>query len=298
MCHNCDLLVFVDASGDDGFKFASERGKGSSRVFAVAVLMLDGNRVPAAEEALLEIKKLAGVRPTDEIKFTTVRRSSKRAAILRRLFAIDCRLIFWVAIKERIDDPELRDPSKKLLLQMVQAFPVSSIPEQIPNTFAGNIRVYIDRQKMVGDEKGIQRYIDQMLHSGRTVSSGHVPKMETTFEDSRRVKLIQLADLFSGYVREFFENLNADSLSYQCRSCNPNRVLCKYGRTKTIPPQLRPLSRIAKLLARDDNLLFLRGLTLFPLDLMYDYWPIQCLVGKTGPQRAGKRAARWAKRRP
>jgi hypothetical protein len=62
------MLVFIDDSGDPGFKL----DKGSSRYFVVACVIFDDNL--DAEEAALKIKRLRrtlGWRNEQEFKFNT-----------------------------------------------------------------------------------------------------------------------------------------------------------------------------------------------------------------------------------
>ena len=91
-----DYYAYVDASGCDGFNF-KENGQGSTRCFVATVLFVKAEDEKYNQGLLLDIKKLVGSKPWQEVKSTTVRRHKKRDEIFEILSRVKGSLISYVA---------------------------------------------------------------------------------------------------------------------------------------------------------------------------------------------------------
>ena len=67
---NYDYVMYVDASGDDGFKFE----KDSSICYCAAALLVKQEDISHNLAILEQIKKIVGCKATDEVKYSKIRR--------------------------------------------------------------------------------------------------------------------------------------------------------------------------------------------------------------------------------
>ena len=112
------MLVFIDDSGDAGFKL----DKGSSKHFVIACVIFDDNL--DAEEAALIIKRLRRSlhwRDDHEFKFNKTSKAI-RLAFLNEVKGCKFRIRAIVADKSTIRSPELRTSKNKFYNYMVPSF--------------------------------------------------------------------------------------------------------------------------------------------------------------------------------
>lgn len=110
------MLVFVDDSGDPGFKFDS----GSSKFFVIACVVFDDNL--DAEEAALKIKRLRRSlkwRDDHEFKFNKTSKDI-RMAFLREVRDCNFRIRAIIADKPMIRSAELRRNKNKFYNYMIK----------------------------------------------------------------------------------------------------------------------------------------------------------------------------------
>jgi len=102
------MLIFVDDSGDPGFKLE----KGSSRYFVIAMVIFDDNL--EAEKTALEIKKLKrdlGFPDETEFKFSKSRNEVKKR-FLSTVSVSNFRIRCLVVDKKLVYSHELRNNKK------------------------------------------------------------------------------------------------------------------------------------------------------------------------------------------
>ncbi len=274
-----DYYAYVDASGCDGFNF-KENGQGSTRCFVATVLFVKAEDEKYNQGLLLDIKKLVGSKPWQEVKSTTVRRHKKRDEIFEILSRVKGSLISYVAFKTRISDPVLKDTSTKFLSLALHGFPIESATKVIQATGIKNkIQIYIDRSKRT-EETVIKDYLAhyEVAATKEVDFSNH--QVNATFRDSKEIKLIQLADIFAGILREFFEAYEKRKTLLPCAFCKFPKVLCKSIIRKESLAFSKGLKAAITITYKEStkNSVIFGGITPFPPEIWSSLTFLDCLV--------------------
>jgi hypothetical protein len=174
------MLVFIDESGDPGFKVA----KGSSPLFAAAMVLFDTDAEAARTQVI--IRALLGkMHRRPEFKFNKCRneiRDAFFAAVLGRSFLV--RAI--VVRKELIWSDRLRSDDESFYRFFVKGM------VKFDNSALNNAKIVIDGS---GD-RAFRRNLAAYLR--RHAASGAIDEMK--IRDSRSEPLLQLADMCAGAI--------------------------------------------------------------------------------------------------
>ncbi len=196
------MLVFLDDSGDPGFKVK----KGSSPCFVIALVIFDDHL--EAEACAVDIKKLRrelGLSDHFEFKFSKCC-DRFRKAFLRRVAQSAFRIRAIVMRKEVIYSPELRqakDNFYRYAIKMVLQHSFGTITKA--------------RLKMDGHEdREFRRELFSYLRKQLQVTRNGEPILEDVrIVDSQNNVLIQLADMVAGTLRRYAEQEKADAIRYR-----------------------------------------------------------------------------------
>ena len=210
-----EYVMYVDASGDDGIKF----DLGSSKCYAAsAILMLKGD-VAHNTAILSEIKHLMGAKPTDEVKYSRMRRHPKKKELHERLKGIKGFLYSNVLYKEH--DP----PSH--IGAFAHTMALSTIAAHFKGLGDVHVEIVIDRMKQP-EEEDVAR-----LMRGYSGSHGKLPEYDIIFRDSKALgfELIQVADILAGLTRCYFEGVvnegDAKPLFLLCQNCKTSVTVAR-----------------------------------------------------------------------
>lgn len=178
------MLVFIDDSGDPGFKL----DKGSSKHFVIACVIFDDNL--DAEEAALKIKRLRrslNWRDDHEFKFN---KASKiiRLAFLNEIKSCKFRIRAIVADKSVIRSPELRRSKNKFYNYMIKEVLSKSYG------FIKDGRIRLDGHEDRAYKKAATTYFRQQANP----KGGVIKDMK--FVNSKNDNLVQLADMVAGSI--------------------------------------------------------------------------------------------------
>lgn len=192
------MLVFIDDSGDPGFKL----DRGSSRNFVIACVIFDDEL--DAEETALEIKKLRrelGKTDCFEFKFNRCSKE-ERIKFLERVSHRNFRYRAIVMEKEKVYGEELRRSKGSFY-----SYPVKMV---LKHSFGSikNARVRIDGS----GEREFRRKMAAYLRKQVNEKSDIIKDIK--FRDSRKDVLIQLADMVAGAVNRSF-NEKPDASVYR-----------------------------------------------------------------------------------
>lgn len=189
------MLVFVDDSGDPGFKVE----KGSSAVFVIALVIFDDDL--EAEKTAVEIKQLKrdlkfpdGV----EFKFHKSRIQIKRA-FLRKVSGYKFRIRAIAVKKENI--------RSSFLVNNKESFYNYIVMQVLKNS-----KKTITNAKLKFDRRGEKKIRDNLrVYLSRELDnkSNRIFK-DLKFVDSRTNVLIQLADMVAGTIATFYKDKNKD----------------------------------------------------------------------------------------
>ncbi|MBI4004563.1 DUF3800 domain-containing protein [Candidatus Roizmanbacteria bacterium] len=191
------MLIFIDDSGDPGFKLA----KGSSAVFVIALIIFDDNLI--AEETALALKKLRrDLKFPDDAEFKF---HKSRLRIKERFLEVASKFQYRVRAiiirKEKIHSNFLRTS--------IDSFFNYTVMELLKNS--GRT---IKRAKLRFDRRGERRIRNEL----RTYLSRELNNKKNNvftdlkFADSKENILIQLADMIAGTIASYYKGQNKELL--------------------------------------------------------------------------------------
>lgn len=188
-----DMLVFIDESGDPGFKLS----KGSSQTFAITMVIFH-----SAEDALLTTKLIfalqSELRIKPEFKFSKLS-SRNKDIFFTRISACNFSTRTIIVQKSLIYSDHLRTVKDDFYRFFVR---------QMLENDAGILK----SAKVVIDGSGDRHFKNQLRsYMRKNISSDSISRID--LKDSVRDPLIQLADMCVGAI----------SRSYKSERINPNR---------------------------------------------------------------------------
>lgn len=192
------MLVFIDDSGDAGFKL----DKGSSKHFVIACVIFDDNL--DAEETSLKIKRFRRSlkwRDDHEFKFNKAKKNI-RLDFLSEVKDCKFRIRAIVADKSVIRSPELQSNKHKFYNYMIKEV-LSKSDGKIKN---GSIR--LDGHEDRAYKKAATTYFRQQANP-----KGSVIK-DMKFVNSKSDSLVQLADMVAGSILRTTQGNKTDSKIY------------------------------------------------------------------------------------
>lgn len=184
------MLVFIDESGDAGFKL----DRGSSTVFAVAMVMFDDGEAARSTAAVIE-KLRADWPAVREFKFSKSSNDLRDAffeAVRSEAFRVRC----IVVEKEKIYSPRLRSEKDEFYRFFVKAM------LKFDNGRLDGAKVVIDGS----GERAFRR--DLQTHLKRHTADGAIKSV--AMKDSKNDPLVQLADMCVGAVARSFKTDRPD----------------------------------------------------------------------------------------
>ena len=234
-----DYVMYVDASGDDGFKFEN----GSSSCYCAAALLVSQADISHNLTILEQIKKIVGCKATDEVKYSKVRRHRRSQEALELLNDLKGRMSCYIVFKKELTQKEMPTGGSKELSVICHAMALHSM-DYFEFATDEKVLVTIDRMKHTEEAP-----LEQILSKGALSTKQHPDRNfshEVIFRDSKDANflLLQIADLLCGIIREHFEQYeySEDMLYFRnlCPKClmlreikkGHTRNLCKKGRIR------------------------------------------------------------------
>lgn len=210
--------LFVDFSGDDG-----RPGNGnSSEVISMAWVLSADSDIRHNEDVVLEMKRKLGCHPRDELKYKGIKRQErrKRASILGELANARVKVLSLVVLKRAIQEEVLRDPKTKLLLQFIHHFPVTRFFDTgaIPPEPEARFQMVFDQVSWTGCQAEIRRLF---ANDSGILWDAERDTGSLLFGNSRSILMLQMADVFAGMMRDYFESLPV--ARPRCRACMGKR---------------------------------------------------------------------------
>lgn len=213
-------IMFVDASGDDGYKFKSTSSDGSSYSFVVSCFVTTPQELEYNKQILLDMKQAIFVKPEQELKSTALKRHKNADAVyaeMKNLHGFAYSLVTDKRILQTIPD----NPGVKHL----------DIESYIKNDLSGATHVFpyiaLQNSNILSENDKILIVIDNMkkreMDSIKNILAG-APKeqYDLIFRDSKdkNFPLIQIADIFAGTTRAYYENcLPLKTHNQYCKIC-------------------------------------------------------------------------------
>jgi hypothetical protein len=193
------MLVFIDDSGDPGFKFE----KGSSRFFVISLVIFhDELEAEKAAVAIKELRRELGFPNSVEFKFNKSRRKI-RERFLQTVNPFDFRIRSLVIDKQLIYSNELKNNKN--------SFYSYAIKQALKHSKSVlNAKIKIDGSGDREFRKGFQSYLRRELNS-------HQRKImrNCRLVDSKGNVLVQMADMVAGSIRRSYDTSKTDSRVYK-----------------------------------------------------------------------------------
>lgn len=234
-----DYVMYVDASGDDGFKF----DKGSSICYCAAALLVNQQDIAHDLSVLQQIKTTVGCKETDEVKYSKIRRHRRGKEALALLRSIKGRMSCYLMFKKELEAEDIPSNGSK---QISIACHTMALRAMDYFGFSSNEKILISIDRMKHTEEAPLEWV---LTDGILSTQNHPERnftYDVVFRDSKDANflLIQIADLLCGTVREHFEQYetNKDMLYFKplCPPCEKvqhlkrsvTHSMCKNGQKR------------------------------------------------------------------
>lgn len=193
---NTSQLVFIDDSGDPGFK----KGISSSNFILAAALFMDSETAKIVNDVIIEYRRSLGWRDDYEFKFAKIRKDII-AELLRAVTHYDFRIY---AIY--VDKTDYADLFRFCLDN--EKFYNWATKELLATMPLENARVKIDGKYGKQYKLHVKTYIRKELNTeSRKIADFGV-------QDSKRDNLIQLADIIAGSINRSFQTDKTDAEEY------------------------------------------------------------------------------------
>ncbi|MFA6004888.1 MAG: DUF3800 domain-containing protein [Patescibacteria group bacterium] len=189
------MIIFIDESGDPGFKIA----RGSSPYFVIALVVFKNDL--DAEEAAIRIKRLKQkLQKSDrfEFKFNGCSRSY-REAFLHAISDIKYEIRAIV-----INKPQIYSTYLQTSKESFYNFSLRQILQHNNNTIR-NAKIRIDGRGERAFRTQLSTYLRQHLNSTNNTVMKNI-----RFRDSSKDVLVQMADMIAGTIRRYFDKMTED----------------------------------------------------------------------------------------
>jgi len=193
------MLVFIDDSGDPGFKI----DKGSSKVFVICCVIFDDEL--EAERAAIKIKELRReLKKSDHFEFKFNKSNKKyRIKFLERIKDSDFRIRAIIMPKDVIHSEELKTSKTSFYNYTIKLVLKHS---------TGKIKKAKIRLDGHGDRTFRRELLAYLRHNLDTADKGMIKDLR--FRDSKRDVLIQMADMVAGAISRTFQKDKNDCKIY------------------------------------------------------------------------------------
>lgn len=277
-------LIFIDASGDDGFVFDKDNGNNSSNTFLVSAFITTPDKFEHNISVLNLMKQELNLPADKELKSTTLRRHRFADNAYSHVKELNGSAFSIVAFKKEMMNEKdsfhqhLVDNKQKELSGLIHSFPYYAFRKTNMIAEDEKVLLVIDHMKSIEEAT-----IETDLKSYNDIKGQY----DLIFADSNSKKfpLIQIADLISGTMRDYFEN-EKDSAYFKffCPRCRLHERFCY--KTPSGAKKLKALRfppRLYKVLclhndAENSFINYLHFSTV-PLKLTDRYFYIDCKFG-------------------
>jgi len=194
------MLVFIDDSGDAGFKL----GKGSSEFFVISAVIFDDNlEVEKTAVAIKQFRRELGFSDRVEFKFNGSRREIRKK-FLDTVNKFDFRIRSLVIDKKIIRSAELKNNKYSFY-----GYAIKTLLKYSNNSIL-EASIKIDGSGDRAFRKTFLTYLRKELNSA------HVKIVKNCkLVDSRSNMLVQLADMVAGSVRRSYDESKKDHQEYK-----------------------------------------------------------------------------------
>ena len=266
--------IYVDFSGDDRFAFDDDPATdGSSRWIAIAPVIMSAANVDFNKSVLASAKAVVGCKQEDEIKWRTLRRlpTHKLNQALRELSKLEMQLLCLAIWKRAINEEELRDTKTGALTLLLHTLWADWLRAYFPSGQMPRITYYVDHFRKAQElQAGFEQFLNENPEARERYSA--------EFVDSKRVKLTQVADIYAGMLRDYFEGLEGKKLP-PCEKCLRFKWrTCSHKRSGKLVGQAKLARHISAFLPHRRGKIWEYSLFIRPPEQRQRFYFWQCLA--------------------
>jgi len=186
------MFVFIDESGDVGFKFKA----GSSKFFVLSLIIFEtSDLVDKADFVIQQQKNKDKIKPEYKLSKT---KDVFKENFFNCIKELSFKIVSLIVEKEKLQNNELKTKSKKFYNYFLR-----KVIEQSPLV---NASIKIDESSNAELQQQIKSYVKKNNYE-------KIKKFK--FEDSKTNNLIQLADMIAGATNNFYLKRNKESMRYR-----------------------------------------------------------------------------------
>ncbi|MBA4319921.1 MAG: hypothetical protein C0412_16095 [Flavobacterium sp.] len=194
------MLVFIDDSGDAGFKL----GKGSSEFFIISAVIFDDNL--EAEKTALAIKELRReLFKRDDVEFKFHKSNKKiRKSFFDKVIKYKFRIRCLVVNKNNLYSSKLRESKDSFYSYIIKTM------LKYNNSTIFNAKIKIDGSGDRVFRKSFMTYLRRELNDKEKIVL-----LNCKMVDSKSDVLIQMADMIAGAIHRFYQKDKTDRKVYK-----------------------------------------------------------------------------------
>lgn len=194
------MLVFIDDSGDPGFKFE----KGSTNLFVIAsIIFSDDLEVERVGVSIKELKRI--LKFSDDVEFKFNKSSKKtREAFLRSINGFDFKIRCLIVDKRIIKSDKLKTDRNSFY-----SYAIKLLLENSGGSIL-NAKIRIDGS---GDRVFRKRFLTYLRKQLNTKQKKVIKNCKLV--DSKNNVLIQMVDMIAGSVKRFHDKSKNDFAAYR-----------------------------------------------------------------------------------
>ena len=167
------MLIFIDESGDTGFKFK----KGSSRYYILAAVLIKEDKILTCEEEIKKFKNLHNLPDTFEFHFKQ-NTDRIRQAFWKHIKTLPIEISFIIVDKEKITATD----RKKFLIQTYQKL-FFKLKTQLTNS------------TVINDTIGGKKFLQELTTSIKRACNNQTVRIKKVKQESaKKNSLLQVAD--------------------------------------------------------------------------------------------------------
>ncbi len=183
------MLIFIDESGDTGFKI----GRGSSRYFILCLIVFNNdNEAQKVTNIVVDLKETLRKTSHFEFKFNKVS-ESESSMFFNHTLNSDFKVFALVFDKTKWSNIKNFSQTDKFfyfaLVVLIQIF----------NTKFIKAKVRLDKFGEKQELRKLEQYLKRNIYNYKELI------IEIKFKDSKKDVLIQLADMYAGLIRKIYE---------------------------------------------------------------------------------------------
>lgn len=267
-----EYIMYVDASGDDGFKF----DKDSSVCYAASCFLVKRENIDHNLNILTEIKKLMGTKETDEVKYSKVKRHRNSGKIHELLKGLSGKLYSMIAFKKMIKDPYYLDLKNKVLSSFCHVLAINALNDDFGEKNIPSVVIVIDRMKEVE--------METVAELTKTSFEDNADNYKVIFRDSKDkdFQLLQIADILAGIVRCYFEQYETNQgMKFFWRTCPmclnfKDKRLCNHQRKMYSIARDYKFEQIKRLYNKESNKILGKSLLVLPVSKTMNIYYLDC----------------------